>query len=322
MTRSAVPSPRILVLLSIGHGAVGLGTAAAVLLLGDHYLDTPPTKGPGLLEWLLLAGLVLLAALQAVAVRTLIAHRGALVSGDLDAARTCAAVRTIARTALLALVPLALGVNSLVHLPLPVPLLTLLGSLVVASLLLDHAHAAWTYRHLPRWGPAVRALPAGAVPGAQAQQGALLLLFGLLTAVGLVLLGVTTIAIATKPSDAPLPARLLGLLAAAAVVLVPLLLIRTMVVFGRAVGRADGGAAVHLPTLDTTSRMLGRVAQLAAVAAALVVAAALTASGPDAVLAVGLLIPLALALGFAAVQATSNTQIALADPRSFNQPRR
>lgn len=142
--------------------------------------------------------------------------------------------------------------------------------------------------------------------------------FGLLTAVALVLLGVITITIATKPSETALPARLLGLLAAVAVVLVPLLLIRTMVVFGRAVGRVDGGAAVHLPTLDTTSRMLDRVAQFAAAAAALVVAAALTTSGDDGVLAVGLLIPLALALGMAAVQAASNTLIALADPKAVN----
>jgi hypothetical protein len=103
---------------------------------------------------------------------------------------------------------------------------------------------------------------------------------------------------------------------------VPLLLVRTMVVFGRAVGRVDGGAAVHLPTLDSTSRMLDRVALGAAIAAALVVAAALTASGDDGVLAVGLLIPLALALGMATVQAASNALIALADPKAFNQPRR
>jgi hypothetical protein len=136
------------------------------------------------------------------------------------------------------------------------------------------------------------------------------------------MLAITAVDVATKPSETALPARLLGLLAAVAVTLVPLLLIRTMVVFGRAVGRVDGGAAVHLPTLDSTSRMLDRVALLAAIAAALVVAAALTASGDDAVLTVGLLIPLALALGMAAVQAASNTLIALADPKAFNQPRR
>lgn len=322
MTGPAVPSPRTLMLLCLGRGAVGLGAVAAVLLLGDFYFETPHSREPGLLEWMLLAGVLTLAAVQVIAIRTLVGHRGALVRGQLDATWTCAAVRTIVRTALLALVPLALGVNSLFHLPLPVPLLTLLGSLVVASLLLAHTHATWTYRHLPRWGPAVRALPAGAVSRVQTQQGALFLWFGVLTAAGLVLLAVTAVDVATKPSGTALPARLLGLLAAVAVVLVPLLLVRTMVVFGRAVGRTDAGAAVHLPTLDAISRMLGRVALLAAVAAVLVVAAALTASGDDGVLTVGLLIPLVLALGMAAVQAASNTLIALADPQAVDRPRR
>ena len=307
-------SPRTPVLLALGHVAVAIGTITFFVLLLAFYASTPLSRPPGSLEWLLLLGIIALGAAQIVAVARLLDHRRAFLRGDLSPTHLCAIMRRVGWTMGLALGLMVLGMNSLAQLTPPLPLIALLGALVLASLLLDHTHAGWTYQHLPRWGPPVRVLPAGSGTRIRSGQTVAPVFLVLLAAATFVILA-NTVHTTEQTTDTPLAARLLGLLSAAAVTLLAVLLIRPVL----GVGRAIHHDTVHLPTLDAASRTMHRLGLLGALATVLTTAA-ISTPGAD-LLTAAPVIPLIVTVGATVSQLASNTCIHLADPRTLSRRR-
>jgi hypothetical protein len=135
--------------------------ALAVLLLLDDPGATAlvPPRGAGALPAIMLGvGLAALGLAQVLSIRRLLDHQHALARhgprpGGLDDALVAAMFR-IGWPVALAQYPLLLGMLHIGFSPPSTPLLALLCLLPLASLLLDHAHAGWTYRHLDDHAPA------------------------------------------------------------------------------------------------------------------------------------------------------------------------
>jgi hypothetical protein len=300
------------VALVLGHVAVAVAVVAleVLLLVDDAAGPIDPARDTSH-HTLFTFGLAAVLVGQVVSIRELLRHRREHLEGrgHLEGRTLAAGMRRIALPTSFAFYPLLLGIPFLTLDPPPAPLLALLCALLPASLLLDHAHAGWTYRHLAGRAPGIQHLPAGNGTRLRRGRRRVAVLLALICAAALVLLVLT----ATQRVDTPGPARLVELLSSAGVAMVALLFIRPVL----GVRQAVTGDVVHLATLDTAAAAMHRLGLAAALAAALVVAAVLnTADSPW--LAAAPIIPLVLALGTAALQQGSNTCLNLGD----TQPRR
>jgi hypothetical protein len=315
-----VPSPRTPALLAVGHAALGVGTFALFFWLIIDQATHSTHEQRETQSSLFYTALICLAAGQVLAIRRLLEHRRALIRGHLDASTLSTGTRRIGWTVGLAYAPMVLGIQTLTQIPPSAPPLAVLCALVPASLLLDHAHAGWAYRFLDGNGPEVRLLPAGSA--ARVVNGQIGLVIGclMLATVGLALV-VRTFTQTTETSTA---ARVLGLLSATTVTLLPLLLIRPVLGVRRAIGPVVHGGirydTAHLPALDAASRSMRHLGPLGVLATALT-AAAVAATPAAPLAAAGVAVPLVITLGILTLQLASNTCINVADPRVLNRHR-
>ncbi len=307
---SSRPSPAAVVSLILGHIGVGAGVVALEILLGidgaahlgDPNHDTAHET---------LGGLALAAVLvgQLLSIRELLRHRHGHrhnhSPGHLEGRILAEGMRRLAWPISFAFYPILVGAPFFTLAPPPAPLLALFCALLPASLLLDHAHAGWTYRHLAGRGSGSQYLLTGHAARLRLGQHRTTTLLAVIAAVTLTLLAATAM---TQPANTPIPTLLIRLLSPAGVAVLALLLIRPVL----GVRRALNNDAVHLPTLDTAAHTLRRLGVAGALAAVLVVAAVL-ATPEDPWLAPAPIIPLVLVLGTAAMQLGSTTCINLGD---------
>jgi hypothetical protein len=304
--RPSPPRPTAIAPLVLGHIGVGAGVVALEVLMGIEDLAHLGDRDHDAAREVL-GGLALLAVLvgQVLSIRELLRHRHDQDHGHLDAPALCARMRRLAWPISFAFYPILMGVPFLTLAPPPAPLLALFCALPPASLLLDHAHAGWTYRHLAGRGSGSRYLRTGHAARLRQGQSRTAVLLAVLAAAAVILLAVTA---AVQPESTPVLTRLLRLLSPAGVAVLSLLLIRPVL----GVRRALDNDAVHLPTLDAAARTLLRLGLAGTGAAALLVASVLAAPH-DPWLGPAPVIPLVIVLGTAALQLGSATCINLGD---------
>lgn len=275
---------RTLTVLAIGHAVV----IAGIVLLAVILVTAPPTPALGIplsrpardsfSPELFGIGLLAFAVGRVLAIGRLRTSARSLSPGGRSLDQFARHLRYAGWPSVLAIYPALLGMPLIFIAPPPPPRVALLVLLVTAALLLDHTHAAWTYRHLshlehhvghtrsdpdrqplpPRWGSRVRNSQAFSLVLTAALVAACVPMFDLIRGDG-------------QPT-APLPA-LVQIAAAIAVIIVSLLHIPVHLLLLSAV--LDD--TVHLGALDRVAAASSGFAAVGVPAGALVSAALTTA---------------------------------------------
>jgi hypothetical protein len=303
-----VRARRTLWALLLGHLAILAATVPIAALLVSHAVtDEAAVPFGGLMSVVMFTfGALALAIGQILSVRRL--HALARATTDqIDVDQVARSLRRSGWSAGLALNAIILGTQFLATAPAR-PLLTAgFLLLLVASLLIDQAHAGWVHRRLNEHGAVgeYRLLPPGIGP--RLRNGQPVAVFGLAAFGGIaaMLLVATTV---TESQGATGVMMLVQIVAAAAAIAVPLvqipavLLVRTAII----------GDFAHLPTLRRAGESFIRAGTAAALLTAFVIAS--TVATPAApVVAVGRVVLLAFVLVVIAVQLASLSSIRIGD---------
>ncbi|MCO1657417.1 hypothetical protein [Pseudonocardia humida] len=307
------PSTAVLALLAVGHVAVAVATVVLAVLLigGPGAAEIVRPRGAGGVSTVLLGiGLAALGLAQVLSVRRLLGQRRALAlvgrgpgRGGPDDAHVVAMHR-IGWPVALAHYPLVFGLLRVGFSPPPAPLLALLCLLPCASLLLDHAHAGWTYRQLD--GPGTRLLPPGE---GERVRGRLRRAPTTLAAVSAVAALIVVVQVVWWPPGAGTLPALPAVLAAATAMSLFLLLVRPV----RQVRDAVHDGQVPSAALDATARTMRRLGVVGGMGAVALGIAVLAGSAAPLLAAAPVLV-LVPALSALTLHLSSATCLKLGDP--------